>query len=141
MLLALAGLALVPPRAPRGASSPTVVPASATRVAASDEGGKALLRNPFQYGDEVAGGLPRAVRSEAPIPAVSPTPSPTALVHLVGFLRGSRGVEAVLSIEGEVGVGGVGTVVEGYAVLSVDPDEGVKLRDPSGHELLLPPPA
>jgi hypothetical protein len=60
-------------------------------------------------------------------------------VTLVGFLRGPSGLEAVLSIEGEIVVGRVGQVVEGYSVLAVDEDQGVKLRDPSGQELSIAP--
>jgi hypothetical protein len=92
------------------------------------------LRNPFRYADEPNPSA-RPLR-----PSAAPSSEPAASVKLVGFMRGSQGLEAVLSLGGgDVGLGKAGDVFEGYTILSVDEDEGVRLRGPEGHEITLAP--
>jgi hypothetical protein len=75
---------------------------------------------------------------EPPTPreAVSAVPEPVRLVGLVN--RGGR-LRAALFILGEVVVLAPGEEAEGYRVLSVDPDRGVRLRGPDGTERALAP--
>jgi hypothetical protein len=58
-------------------------------------------------------------------------------VRLVGFLRGNEGLKAALSILGEVVVCAAGEQVSGYTVVSVDEEEGVRVRAPDGAEISL----
>jgi hypothetical protein len=96
----------------------------------------AHLRSPFRFAEDPSTPLPPKRPTVKPPP---PTLAPPPLVQFVGFLRGPGGLEVVLSIEGEVAVGRAGETVLGYAILSVNEDLGARVRDPSGHELLLPP--
>jgi hypothetical protein len=60
-------------------------------------------------------------------------------LRLSGFVRQGSRLKAVLVVEGATVLAGVGEAAEGYQVLSVDEDAGVRLRAPSGEELLLRP--
>jgi hypothetical protein len=53
------------------------------------------------------------------------------------LIRQGEELQAVLSIHGVVVTAGAGEVVDGYEVLSVDEDAGVRLRDPAGAEVSL----
>jgi hypothetical protein len=92
-------------------------------------------RDPFRYVDD-PGPLPRSRPTVHPPLTNLPSPSP---LKLLGFMRDRRGLQAVLSIGSEVELGSVGDALEGYLVLSVDEDSGVRLRDPEGREITLPP--
>jgi hypothetical protein len=97
-----------------------------------------LLRNPFEFGRPPE----EAPRRAAPAP-VSATPAPTATdpppLRLIGVVHHAEGLRAALSAEGEVVVMAPGGTVLGHRVLSVDEDQGVRLRTPQGEEILLRP--
>ena len=102
----------------------------------------AQMRNVFQYAD---GGAP-AVRVEksAGAPAstlvpLAPMPAPSPLVRLVGLLRRGGRVRAALAISGETAVLAPGESAAGYTVVSIDEDEGVRLRAPDGSTIVLTP--
>jgi hypothetical protein len=133
-------LSLLPPGV-EPTHSTSVSPARPDATPAAAAGGVAsFLRNPFRFGDEdVKAAHSASLPRPHPSPVASVAGPPPTPVRLVGFLQGARGLEAVLSIEGEVVVGRAGTEVEGYTLLSVDLDLGVRLKDPTGRELVLPP--
>lgn len=116
------------PRAARPASRADTVPALPER-------------NVFEYAHPAD--KPEARVTVAPEPA-PPTPQETASrapepVRLVGLVNRGGKLRAALSILGEVVVLGPGEEAEGYRVLSVDSDEGVRLREPDGTERALAP--
>jgi hypothetical protein len=93
-------------------------------------------RDPFRYLDDSA---PPPSRPVATSPA-DPEPEPPApALRLVGLIRQGGHLRAALSIHGMSVTAAVGEMVEGYTVLSVDEDDGVRLQDPSGTEILLGP--
>jgi hypothetical protein len=101
----------------------------------------ALVRDPFA---EQAGPVDTrkvAVPSTRPDPVttVSPPPAPPEepAVRLVGVLHRSGGNQAALSIRGEVVLLPVGGSAAGYTLVSVDPESGAVVRDPSGAQTLL----
>jgi hypothetical protein len=101
-----------------------------------------LARNPFRYVDEPAARAPSGpavVRATPPPPpAAAPTPEP---IRLTGFVRRGGELKAVLFVAGTTLVAAAGESAEGYRVLSVDEDAGVRVRGPAGEELLLRPAA
>lgn len=99
---------------------------------------QAPLRNVFVYEDEPA--LPPSLTPVATSLPPALLPSPEATARLVGIVqRGDRPC-AALWIAGEVVVLAVGEEAEGYRLLGLSEDEGVRLRAPSGEEITLPPP-
>lgn len=95
-----------------------------------------LRRNLFEYADQ-HGADPRPVlRVTRPS---TPSATPTPAIRLVGFVRKGEALSAALSIAGEVVVAAAGEENAGYTVLSVDEEAGVRLLDPEGREILLPP--
>jgi hypothetical protein len=62
-------------------------------------------------------------------------------VRLSGFVRQGGQLKAVLSVYGTTVLAGAGEAAEGYRVIAVDEDAGVRVRAPSGEELLLRPAA
>lgn len=100
-----------------------------------------LARDPFRYLGAPArvDPVPKVARPSEP--AVVATPSTAEAVRLAGFVRIRSQLKAVLSIAGTTIVAAPGETVEGYQVLSVDEDAGVRVRSPSGEELLLHPAA
>src|SRR4030095_14692534 len=85
-------------------------------------------RNVFRYLDEASepaltASVPHAVPTEA-------QPPPPPAVRLIGFLRREGGLKAALSIMGEIVVCAPGEQVSGYTVVSVDEEEGVRVRAP-----------
>ena len=110
--------------------------------------GAGISRNIFEFADE-GGRVPPAAETPRPQPASTPRPVPLAeplaaapepVVRLVGVvLRGERR-KAAVSIRGELSVLGVGETADGYTVLAIDEEEGVRLKGPEG-ELTLPPPS
>jgi hypothetical protein len=100
----------------------------------------ALSRNPFRYADEpVARAAPAAPARALPVdpePAPSPTPEP---IRLSGFVRRGSELRAVLSVGGTTQVIAAGETVEGFKVLSIDEDVGVRIRGRAGEELVLRP--
>jgi hypothetical protein len=120
------------PRAARPAPPPPAAPSLPP---------ERLTRNPFRYADEA----PARAAPSAPAPARSPAPAATLPpptpepVRLSGFVRRGGELKAVLSVGGTTLVVAVGESAEGYRVLSVDEDAGVRLRGRSGEEMLLRP--
>jgi hypothetical protein len=123
------------PRTP----SPTVVgaPLRAATVPAVPQ------RNVFEYAhraDQPEARV-RVTPEAAPAPPIPPEPASRAPapVRLVGLVNRGGKLRAALSILGEVVVLGPGEEAEGYRVLSVDPEQGVRLRGPDGAERSLAP--
>jgi len=99
-----------------------------------------LTRDPFRYADEPAARV-EAVASarRSPEPVATPaTPAPER-IRLSGFVRRGSELRAVLWIAGTTLVAATGETAEGYRVISIDEDAGVRVRAPSGEELLLRP--
>jgi len=99
------------------------------------------VRDPFRRGEENA---PRPVAAasklRAEAPATPPPPPPaTPLLLLVGFVRRPDGVRAAVATPSGVVIVGPGDRVLGHAVVKVDEDGGLRLRDPDGGELTLFP--
>ena len=107
----------------------------------------AAPRNIFEFahaGEDVARvqGPPRArpsiVAAPAP-PEVDVSPEPEAPVRLVGVvLRGGKR-KAALAIRGELVVIGPGETADGYTVVAIDEEQGVRLKGPEGEITLTPP--
>jgi hypothetical protein len=98
------------------------------------------LRNVFEYSDVARPVTP--VASRAPViptlPAASvPEPSPSPLVRLVGLVHRGARTRAALALAGETVVLGAGETASGYTVVSIDEDEGVRVRTPDGGTIVL----
>jgi len=98
-----------------------------------------VTRNLFQYGDATAPPPGPAVpRTPRPAPAVA-TPTPETHVTLVGIVRREDGPHAALSIDGTVVVLAAGQSAEGYTVVEVSDETGVRVLTPEGSELVITP--
>lgn len=98
-----------------------------------------LTRDPFQYAEPAP---PPALALAPALPQETGTPAPVAspeTVRLAGFVRQGPVLKAVLSLFGTTVVVSAGETAEGYRVLAVDEDSGVRLRSASGEELQLKP--
>jgi type IV pilus biogenesis protein PilP len=100
-------------------------------------------RDPFAFGGaEEPERQPVRPRPAAPAATPAPTPTPTPpLVRLVGLVGRGGQIRAALAIGGDVLIAASGEDVDGYQVLSVDPELGVRLRMPDGSEITLEPPS
>jgi hypothetical protein len=100
-----------------------------------------LTRDPFRYADapvaRVEFALPIARRT--PEPAATPVAPPPERIRLSGFVRRGGELKVVLWIAGTTLVAAAGETADGYRVISIDEDAGVRVRAPSGDELLLRP--
>ena len=102
----------------------------------------APLRNVFEYSDAVPveGPVPAFEAPAVPPVETAPPPAtaaPAPLVRLVGLVRGGGQVRAALVIAGETVVLAPGESADGFAVVSIDEDEGVRVRMPDGSTLAL----
>lgn len=123
-----------------GLSSPVVEPARPP-VPASAAAAPRLVRDPFRYLEEAPGRpLPASPATRSSVPAALSVPPAPEPIRLSGFVRRGAQLKAVLSLAGTTVVVAPGESADGYRVLSVDEDAGVRLRAPSGEELLLRPP-
>ncbi len=101
-------------------------------------------RNVFEFQDApTASGAaiaprPRAVASPPMVPPALALPEP-AQVLLVGIVVRGGQRKAALRLLGELAVLAPGESAEGYTVMSIDEEEGVRLRGPEG-EITLPAP-
>ena len=101
-------------------------------------------RNVFEYEEPAA---PRATPAPRPVPIPSAEPPPSdepvapAAVRLVGLVRRGGALRAAVSIRGTVVILGVGEEAEGYRVVSIDEEAGVRLTGPDGAEQSLAPAA
>jgi len=99
------------------------------------------VRNLFEFGAAPAPraplgfGFDERVSDESAVPLQAPPPR----VLLVGLVRRGTAWMAALSIAGEVLVLAPGETAEGYTLLAVDEETGVRLGSPEG-ELALPRP-
>jgi hypothetical protein len=108
-------------------------------AAAQPSPSRRVTRNLFQYGDATAPPPgPAAPRTPRPAPAVA-TPTPETHVTLVGIVRREDGPHAALSIDGNVVVLAAGQSAEGYTVVEVSDETGVRVRTPEGSELVITP--
>jgi hypothetical protein len=100
------------------------------------------LRNVFEYSDAAAlPAMPVATRAvtTAPLPSVAPPePSPSPLVRLVGLVRRGAQTRAALAVAGATVVLAAGESAAGYTVVTIDEDEGVRVRTPDGSSIVLP---
>ena len=127
-------------------SAPRASAASAGRAAGPGDGASGAAparpgRDPFRYGferphDDVP--YPEPSRA-ADHPAA--TPEAPAPLRLVGFIRQGGELRAALSVLGRVSLVGEGEAVDGYRLVAVEEDVGVRVRSPDGdeQELRLPP--
>jgi hypothetical protein len=107
------------------------------RAGEGREEGPLPFRDPFRFVEKEG---PKPARRVPPPLAARPSPTPEAsAVTLLGLMRSPRGLEAVLSIGGEVIVARAGEALDGYTLVALDEDRGARLRDPSGREFVLPP--
>jgi hypothetical protein len=96
------------------------------------------LRNVFEYSD---GAIPPV--APPPLVRVAPAaperavPEPSPMVRLVGLLRRGGQLKVALAIEGETVVLAAGESAVGYTVISIDEEEGVRLRAPGGDTVVL----
>jgi hypothetical protein len=145
MVVAAAVLLGVPlwllwPPAP-GATSPA--PAGrpqrrAARPAPATPAAELPERNVFEF---VAPVVPRTTRPAPmapPPPPVDASPAVSAeappAVRLIGLVHRRGELRAALSLLGNVVILGAGEEAEGYRVLSIDEEAGVRLRNPDGTE-------
>jgi hypothetical protein len=126
-------------RPPRSPSEPRAarLPLPPATVPAAPE------RNVFEYLQPTGKPEARAIVAPEIVPEMAP-PQETASrapepVRLVGLVNRGGKLRAALSILGEVVVLGPGEEAEGYRVLSIDSDQGVRLRGPDGAERALAP--
>jgi hypothetical protein len=99
-----------------------------------------LTRDPFRYADEPAARVPTVAppTSRSPEPVAAPLAAPEP-IRLSGFVRRGAELKAVLWVAGTTVVVAAGESAEGYRVISIDEDAGVRVRAPSGDELWLRP--
>lgn len=138
LLLAALAVGLGAMALTRGAP-PSIVPLpprSAAPASSRPEPAAPLARNPFEFPP------PTPVRTGTPAPSVpaqriasvAPPPSP---VRLVGFVHQGERLKVALVVEGETVLLEVGEASSGYALLSADEADGVRLRAPDGTEVFL----
>ena len=141
---ALLGLSfLVAPRPEPAVQRPPRRPAADPRPAPRETPPSGTPeRNVFEYEEPAA---PRATLAPRPAPIQSAEPPPSAepvapaAVRLVGLVRRGGALRAAVSIRGTVVILGVGEEAEGYRVVSIDEEAGVRLAGPDGAEQSLAP--
>lgn len=148
MLAAALALALAFTVLTRGAGAPPATPSEPPRSAVVEPRGAEPApppppaRDVFRYAEPVAAPLltrrPPLSEARKPPETLAPAPAPLPL-RLVGLVRQPQGLRAAVATSGGVVLVGAGDVVEGYAVLGVDEDRGLRLRSPDGRELTLSP--
>jgi hypothetical protein len=134
--------------ATRPSPAPTRPAASPTPQTPPVAAAPAPTRDLFVYGEGEDAQRPGSTRdgatSAAPsTAAATPTPEPTPAprARLVGFLRTSSGVSAVLALDGAVEVARVREERRGYRLLAVDEEAATaRLRTPEGEEVELSAP-
>lgn len=103
-------------------------------------------RDVFSYvGADDDGGTPPMPRAEAPPPSAPPSladaaPAAPAVPEgprLVGILMQGGVLKAAVAVGGDVAVLRAGESVDGYTVLAIDEEEGVRLRDAAGTTITL----
>ena len=99
------------------------------------------LRNVFEYSDAVSRPLvpvsSRPVITPARPTIVVPEPSPSPLVRWGGLVHRRGQTKAALAVPGDTVVLGAGETAAGYTVVSIDEDEGVRVRTPDGGSIVL----
>ncbi len=111
----------------RGSKPPAARPAARPTPAS-------VTRDLFAFEEEAQ------VRPARPVvedrrPAAQPSPLPG--LRLVGIVRRGESVKAAVMVDGELGIGGVGEEIQGYRVLAIDDELGVRLEGPGGGVLTL----
>jgi len=129
----------LPPGAESPGSAPRIELATDREAAASS---RRPARDLFRY-DLEPGELerwPTPDPGEEP-EEVSATPEPAPRVRLVGFIRQGSELRAALSVLGRISLLGEGEAVEGFELVALEEDVGVRVRSPDGveQELRLPP--
>jgi hypothetical protein len=141
LAIGLVAVAVTPPRLPApGPVAPSPTPASLSRATVSHPGtSPEIPRNIFEYGSEPGARRTLAVSSEPEdtVETVAPSPPPER-VRLVGIVSRAGKLRAALAIEGEIALLTPGDEADGYTLLSVDRDAGVRVRAPGGSEISIP---
>ncbi|PYQ48893.1 MAG: hypothetical protein DMF78_20115 [Acidobacteria bacterium] len=98
-------------------------------------------RNVFEYADQrpPLAAAPSATSAATPVPTVAPAASPSPALRLVGLVRHGGQLKAALAVFGETVVLGPGESAAGYTVISIDEEEGVRVRGPDGSAVQLTP--
>jgi hypothetical protein len=91
----------------------------------------ATSRDPFRFADQ-----PTLDRLPMPTPRAPLPPSPLE-VRLVGLVRQGGRLRAALRTPAGTFLLGEGESSEGWTVLAIDEDSGVRLRESSGREIAL----
>lgn len=130
------GAAVVPPAVSQGVTTPEAPPVAPDP---DPEPVPALSRNPFEYDDGPRAAAAKAGLREA-LPVTAATTAAAPPVRLVGFVRRSGGLRAVLVLQGELELLAVGESARGYSLVSADEESGVRLRGPDGEIALAPEP-
>lgn len=139
LLLAALAVGLGAMALTRGAP-PSVAPLPAPKEpapAARPAPAAPLSRNPFEF--PLRSPEPRALAAmpsepARPVPSAGPPPSP---VRLVGFVHQGERLKVALVVEGETVLLEVGEAASGYALLSADEGDGVRLKAPDGSEFFI----
>jgi hypothetical protein len=141
MAVLVVWLARSAPVVPRsGGPGSSVVEPTQPRAPASAAPAPRLIRDPFRYLEEAPGRLlPASPAARPSVVTALSVPTAPEPIRLSGFVRRGAQLKAVLSVAGTTVVVAPGESADGYRVLSVDEDAGVRLRSPSGEELLLRP--
>ena len=140
LVLGVAAWGVLRPAAAPSASAPQVLPSPAAVRAPAPEA-IALTRDLLRY--ESAPELPPVMESPELRPSLVPDApaSPPPTERLVGFVRRGGVLFAALNLlTGETVVWSVGPQSNGYQLVALDEERGVRLRRPDGTDLTLPAP-
>jgi hypothetical protein len=129
------------------AVAPRRAPRAPGRSPIGNPPGALVSRNIFEFADDAVD-VPASegARDPRPLPtplalprAETPPQAPEPVVRLVGVVLRSGQRKAALSIRGELSVLGLGESTDGYTVLAIDEEDGVRLKGPEGEVTLAPP--
>lgn len=142
LALGIVGAALLLARGASDAPRPSVEPSPRVRPSpAAPPAAPPLVRDPFRFATEAP--APAATTAAAterhavvPVPDATPTPWP---IRLSGYVRRGGTLKAAIVFSGSMVIAGPGDQIEGYTVLSVDEDAGVRVRATNGEEFVLRP--
>jgi len=121
-----------------GPARPTPAPATLVSQPVPAPSVPPLRRDPFRFASDESGVSPDLPAGEwAPRAPAAPAPTPAPSIRLSGFVRRGGQIRAVLSVPGGPLILGAGEEAEGYRVLEIDEEAGVRVRLPDGQEIKL----
>jgi hypothetical protein len=118
----------------RGAGNASARPGSNPAAPASPRA--SFSRDPFRFAEVGPANAARPAPTLAPA-TPSPDPPPPVRVRLMGLMRRAGVLRAALVVDGQVVLASAGETVDGFRVVSLDEEGGVRLRDPAGLEATL----